>query len=88
MVANSASTTHMKSEFPTWRVINRVGDCCDNTHPMENTTKTFPINPNTSDANAYGIRINHTRHLNKKLPTVSKTHQTTLTPPGNERLVL
>ncbi|GFS90672.1 hypothetical protein TNCV_3770991 [Trichonephila clavipes] len=30
MDANSASTTDRKSGMLTWRVVNRVGDCCDN----------------------------------------------------------
>ncbi|GFV22179.1 hypothetical protein TNCV_2674211 [Trichonephila clavipes] len=29
MVVYSARTTHRKSGSPTWRVISRVGDCCD-----------------------------------------------------------
>ncbi|GFW71673.1 hypothetical protein TNCV_2548851 [Trichonephila clavipes] len=31
MDANSARTTHRKTGLPTWQVINRVGDSCDNT---------------------------------------------------------
>ncbi|GFY15922.1 hypothetical protein TNCV_1285671 [Trichonephila clavipes] len=31
MAANSARTTQRKSGLTTWRVINRVGDCCDST---------------------------------------------------------
>ncbi|GFX18144.1 hypothetical protein TNCV_1578231 [Trichonephila clavipes] len=36
MVANSARTTHRISGLPTWRAINRVGDCCDNTGATAN----------------------------------------------------
>ncbi|PRD27003.1 UNVERIFIED_CONTAM: hypothetical protein NCL1_36547 [Trichonephila clavipes] len=31
MDANSAHGTHRKSDLPTWQVINRVGDSCDDT---------------------------------------------------------
>ncbi|PRD21199.1 UNVERIFIED_CONTAM: hypothetical protein NCL1_52495 [Trichonephila clavipes] len=42
MIANSMLTTHVKLEFPTWRVILNSGDCCNNMNAWQTGLLVFP----------------------------------------------